>query len=379
MRGEKNYSVFLVACVSLLAVGGVLFSPVHAAPGTAITGVIPLVGFNISVSAIHDTGATLTWNTNDDTNSTVEYGLTIGYGSVRTNSTMVTYHTITLDGLSPGTTYHYRIVSTDASGEKYTSADFQFTTTGTGPGPGGGGVGGGGGGGWSGGILPGLPAPYSCVISEVTGVGLLKSGAVSSSVNGMADVRASWSANIIERPTGGARFTTCIRSQPGDSARSAFDAALASQGLQIIALAYVMEVVESRPVATGTETIQMDVDRSWVRQNGGPGAVRIISLGDDGLVHILETKFSNYVLDTGHMNFRAISHDDLSLYALIALKAASVTVPTTMTTIAPTALPTGPPPIPTPGPTGLFAMVVILAIAITLVIGLILHGRKKKE
>lgn len=384
MREKKNYSVFLFACVSLLALGGSLCNPVDAAPNdVAIIGVIPLVAFNISVSAIHDTDATIIWNTNWDANSMVEYGPTISYGSVRSDPASVTNHTLTLDGLSPGTIYHYRIVSVDLFGNRFTSADMQFTTTGNPPGPGGGGTGGGGGGG-SGAyvILPGVcEATYNGVSSPVTGTGILTSCTITSSVNGMTDLRSSWSVNITGDPPAGAKFITYVLSQPSDSTRSAFDAALASQGLKMTALAYVMEVTKSQSIATGSVIIQMDVTRSWVSRNGGVDAVRIIRQGDDGLVQILETRFTNYDMDTGYMNFRASDDGGLSLYALIAVKDAPVTVPVSpvITSVAATTgTVTGATPIPTPVPPGFLVMIVILAVII-IVTGLILHMRAKEK
>ena len=255
-----------------------------------------------SVSAVHDTGANITWSTNSPANSTVEYGTTTGYGSVRIDSTVVVNHTIAMDGLSPGTAYHYRIRSTDLSGHVYRSADKQFTTTGIASGEtGGGGVGGGG---ISYGILPGVFRPATNgVSSPVTEVGTLFSGSIVSYANGMTDLRSSWSVNIIENPPAGARFVTFILSQPSDATRSAFDSFLALHGLQMTALAYVTEVTKSQPVATGSAIIQMDASRSWVSQNGGVNAVRIIREGDDGQVQILGTRFSNYDMDTGYMNF----------------------------------------------------------------------------
>ena len=44
-------------------------------------------------------------------------------------STLVGNHSQTLTNLNPGTTYNYRIRSTDASGSSHVSANFTFTTT----------------------------------------------------------------------------------------------------------------------------------------------------------------------------------------------------------------------------------------------------------
>ena len=52
------------------------------------------------------------WETDVAGSSQVEYGLTASYGSVVSDPTSATHHALTLTGLSPYTTYHYR-VSTD--------------------------------------------------------------------------------------------------------------------------------------------------------------------------------------------------------------------------------------------------------------------------
>jgi len=75
------------------------------------------------------TSTTITWNTDERSTSLVEYGLTSAYGSSLADTALVTSHLVTLTGLQPNTTYHYRVGSIDAygNGPRY-SADFQFRT-----------------------------------------------------------------------------------------------------------------------------------------------------------------------------------------------------------------------------------------------------------
>jgi phosphodiesterase/alkaline phosphatase D-like protein len=57
----------------------------------------------------------------------VEYGLTIGYGSITAlDTSLVTSHSIGLTGLSANATYHFRVKSKDASGNERMSSDFSF-------------------------------------------------------------------------------------------------------------------------------------------------------------------------------------------------------------------------------------------------------------
>ena len=73
--------------------------------------------------------ATVTWTTNENASSTVEYGLTTGYGSASSSVTLETSHSLILSGLSEGTQYHFRVSSTDASGNRATSSDYILTTS----------------------------------------------------------------------------------------------------------------------------------------------------------------------------------------------------------------------------------------------------------
>lgn len=89
----------------------------------------PPVISNIVASGITTTGATITWTTNEPSDTQVKYGLTTTYSSSTTlNTSMVTAHTAALSGLSPGTLYHYQVLSKDAAGNLAVSVDKTFTT-----------------------------------------------------------------------------------------------------------------------------------------------------------------------------------------------------------------------------------------------------------
>jgi hypothetical protein len=84
---------------------------------------------SVTSSNITSGGATITWTTNEASDSQVEYGLTTSYGSSTTLSTsMVTSHSVPLSGLSASTTYHYRVKSKNAAGNLGVSSDYSFTT-----------------------------------------------------------------------------------------------------------------------------------------------------------------------------------------------------------------------------------------------------------
>jgi hypothetical protein len=97
--------------------------------GSSSGGGTPLAISNVAVASATLTGASVTWQTNVPANSLVEYGLSASYGSITAlDTTMVTSHGEPLANLKPGTLYHYRVHSTDASNGSAVSGDLTFTT-----------------------------------------------------------------------------------------------------------------------------------------------------------------------------------------------------------------------------------------------------------
>ena len=71
---------------------------------------------------------TIIWTTDELSSSQVEYGTTTDYGSTSTLDELKVSHFITLTGLTPSTTYHFRVISKDASGNEAISDDDTFST-----------------------------------------------------------------------------------------------------------------------------------------------------------------------------------------------------------------------------------------------------------
>ncbi|MBI4438021.1 hypothetical protein HY631_03680, partial [Candidatus Uhrbacteria bacterium] len=83
----------------------------------------------VSTPLISSSTATVTWTTNESSDSQVEYGSTTAYGSsTPINSSMVSSHSQGLSGLNSNTLYHYRVKSKDAAGNLAVSTDSTFTT-----------------------------------------------------------------------------------------------------------------------------------------------------------------------------------------------------------------------------------------------------------
>ncbi|MFA4935483.1 MAG: S8 family serine peptidase [Candidatus Methanoperedens sp.] len=100
------------------------------APDTA-----PPVISGVAVSGVTDTRTTITWNTDEPSDSMVRYGTGTIPSTVAYNSTPVTGHSITLTGLSAGTTYRFEVQSTDSSSntavDNNGSTYYSFTTAAT--------------------------------------------------------------------------------------------------------------------------------------------------------------------------------------------------------------------------------------------------------
>jgi type VI protein secretion system component Hcp len=88
----------------------------------------PVISFVMSGN-VSNRGATITWTTNEAADTQVEYGPTSDYGSLTTlDAVPVTSHSQNLSGLAAGTLYHFRVLSSDDSGNVSASDDFTFTT-----------------------------------------------------------------------------------------------------------------------------------------------------------------------------------------------------------------------------------------------------------
>jgi len=96
----------------------------------------PPVISSVAASGITSSSATITWTTNEPSDSQVDYGPTAAYGSSTIlDAAQVTAHSQTLSGLTPSALYHYRVKSKDAAGNAAVSGDFTFTTSAPGVGP----------------------------------------------------------------------------------------------------------------------------------------------------------------------------------------------------------------------------------------------------
>ncbi len=86
---------------------------------------------SVIVSNVTMTSALISWTSSTVTTSDVYYGKSTSYGSSITDKSgsKTTNHSVNLQNLDQGTTYHFRIVGTDSSGANtYSSDDYVFST-----------------------------------------------------------------------------------------------------------------------------------------------------------------------------------------------------------------------------------------------------------
>ncbi len=86
----------------------------------------PLITINSKIEIISNTSTRITWETNEPANSIVNYGIDSHYGNRITIAEYTLEHSITLQNLLPGFIYHYKVGSTDASGNGPVNSDNDF-------------------------------------------------------------------------------------------------------------------------------------------------------------------------------------------------------------------------------------------------------------
>lgn len=90
----------------------------------------PPVISGVTAKNITANSALITWTTNEDATTQIEYGTTTSYGSSTSLvSTLSMAHSQAITGLSPYTTYYFRVRSRDANGNEAVSGNYVFVTT----------------------------------------------------------------------------------------------------------------------------------------------------------------------------------------------------------------------------------------------------------
>src|SRR3989344_2716890 len=111
-------------------------SPPPAPPPPPPADTPPPVISNIAPANVNQASASISWTTDEPSDTQIDYGTTASYGlSTTLETSLVTTHSATLSGLTAGTLYNYRVRSRDASGNLSISSNNIFTTSAASPPP----------------------------------------------------------------------------------------------------------------------------------------------------------------------------------------------------------------------------------------------------
>ncbi|MBI4133104.1 hypothetical protein HY478_00670 [Candidatus Uhrbacteria bacterium] len=130
--GDRGALAIGIATPGSVSVAGTVVGAAPPGGGGGIPpggGGVPPVIFDIQVVDITETSARVIWSTDVDSDSNVDYGITVAYElGTESSVALVTEHSIPLAGLLPGTLYHFRVRSSDLFGNMATSMDLTFST-----------------------------------------------------------------------------------------------------------------------------------------------------------------------------------------------------------------------------------------------------------
>lgn len=96
-------------------------------PPVVSTSKVPMLR-DMEVVNMANNSAVVTWSTDMQSSSVVDFGLTRSFGTTVTGVDSASFHAVFLSGLTPGTTYYVRARSATSAGEGITSPE-RFTTT----------------------------------------------------------------------------------------------------------------------------------------------------------------------------------------------------------------------------------------------------------
>lgn len=113
----------------------IYYAPPASSTGAPSSGLSMAEGKPPSIIAVNVTNigkdtVTISWMTDVKSDSKVRFGKTAAYDYMVRANKDTTSHSIVLRGLSPGTSYHYRVFSVSAADLESSSADLQFKTAG---------------------------------------------------------------------------------------------------------------------------------------------------------------------------------------------------------------------------------------------------------
>ncbi len=369
----KNiFFILLVICLSINFTSDIVWSPSNAASSqnVVINADVVFVNYDVSASGIGANTANITWMTNGNSNSVVEYGSSSGrYDPPVTNGTSAYSHLVLLDSLTQYTTYYYRISSTMSDGQTTTSSEKTFKTT----------------------HIYGSSVKTETASTTVAGVevnttssGKLQVNITTSSLSGTAQIEKpdsqtlviknpstgwsslkyigaitedttaqTYSVDNIERvvmksdpiqtdlggnigsasaqieipltkPVSGVPLTQEIIQGAKEDAANAFQLAATSNNLDIKSVAYTVKFDNTEALnknlssSGGGVTLTFGIADDWVMENGGTSSIKIFRFGDDGKKEVLSP--TSIITNPGGTDYFTVSSPNgLSTFGMTAV------------------------------------------------------------
>ena len=84
--------------------------------------------FNVSYDSLTQSGVEIYWLTDENTNSSIDYGTSLNLGTTSSGNSFKESHSFSFSGLSSSTTYYFNLTSCDSFGNCNTSGIYNFTT-----------------------------------------------------------------------------------------------------------------------------------------------------------------------------------------------------------------------------------------------------------
>jgi len=134
LSGLTGSTLYYYRALSADAAGNLQTSNTYSFTTQAPADTTPPVISNIRVQNATPSTIRIVWSTDEPASSSLEYGMTQGYGfTTPTDNNLTGTHIVDIQGLSPFTTYNFRVHSSDAASNAAVSADNIFTTSNASP------------------------------------------------------------------------------------------------------------------------------------------------------------------------------------------------------------------------------------------------------